>query len=80
MAYDEHRLGLKPVYRRWFYVCTFPGWVGRGKGGVGGPGGTCRGGWRCRPFIWGRGPKVGVRLVFLPPYSPELQPVGQPQG
>ena len=36
MAYDEHRMGLKPVYRRgerpkavvahryrWFYLCTF---------------------------------------------------------
>ncbi len=114
LAYDEHRLGLRPVYRRvWarrgerpsggggasvplvlrLHLCgagdggepeplvdgmdtevmswvlrELRAWLGRG-GGVGSPrpGGMAR--------VGAGGGAGGVRLVFLPPYSPELQPV-----
>ncbi|WP_460414404.1 IS630 family transposase, partial [Thermus oshimai] len=112
-AYDEHRLGLKPLLRRvwarkgerpravvahryrWFYVCTFVepetgeslsllvdgmdtevmgwvlrefrGWVGEGEAWVV----LDRAGWHTSGRL--EVPE-GIRLVFLPPYSPELQP------
>jgi transposase len=115
LAYDEHRLGLRPVYRRvwarrgerplavgahryrWFYVCTFVepetgeslsllvdgvdtevmGWVLRELRAWLGEGEEAwvvldRAGWHVSGRV---GVPEGVRLVFLPPYSPELQPV-----
>jgi hypothetical protein len=115
LAYDEHRLGLRPVYRRvwarrgerplavgahryrWFYVCTFVepetgeslsllvdgvdtevmGWVLRELRAWLGEGEEAwvvldRAGWHVSGRV--EVPE-GVRLVFLPPYSPELQPV-----
>ncbi|MFD3004587.1 IS630 family transposase [Thermus tengchongensis] len=115
-AYDEHRMGLKPVYRRvwarrgerpkavvahryrWFYLCTFVepetgeslsllvdgidtevmswalrefrGWLGEEEGEVWVV--LDRAGWHVSPRV---AVPEGVRLVFLPPYSPELQPV-----
>jgi len=118
LAYDEPRLGLRPVYRRvwarrgerplavgahryrWFYVCTFVepetgeslsllvegidtevmGWVLRElRAWLGEEAWVVldRAGWHVSGRV--EVPE-GVRLVFLPPYSPELQPVGQPQG
>mgnify|MGYP005844801823 CR=1 FL=1 len=115
LAYDEHRLGLKPVYRRvwsrkgerpkavvahrylWFYVCTFVepktgwslsllvdgidtqvmSWVLRELRATLSEGEEAwvvldRAGWHVSPKV--EVPE-GVRLIFLPPYSPELQPV-----
>jgi len=116
-AYDEHRMGLRPILRRvwsrkgrrpialgahryrWFYVCTFVepetgvsfsllvdgldtevmswilrefrAWLNLEEGEevwvV-----LDRAGWHVSPRL--EVPE-GVRLVFLPPYSPELQPV-----
>jgi hypothetical protein len=115
LAYDERRLGLRPVYRRvwarrgerplavgahryrWFYVCTFVepetgeslsllvdgvdtevmGWVLRELRAWLGEGEEAwvvldRAGWHVSGRV--EVPE-GVGLVFLPPYSPELQPV-----
>ncbi|MFZ5992855.1 MAG: transposase [Deinococcota bacterium] len=123
LAYDEHRLGLRPVYRRvwarrgerpwavgahryqWVkaraspvtYLCTFVepetgeslsllvdgvdtevmGWVLRELGAWLGEGEEAwvvldRAGWHVSPKV--EVPE-GIRRVFLPPYSPELQPV-----
>jgi hypothetical protein len=116
-AFDEHRLGLKPVYRRvwaprgktplawvrpryrWLYVygfvrpstgesefwllptvnaeafsevlrqlCPVAGvWGEEAVAGGPGPGGVAR--------VGAGGGAGGGGLVFLPPYSPELQPV-----
>lgn len=114
-AYDEHRLGLRPVYRRvwtrrgkrplavgahryrWFYVCTFvEPETGESSSLLVDGMDTEVMRWVLREFKaalreeeeawvvldragWHVSPKVevpeGIRLVFLPPYSPELQPV-----
>ncbi len=113
-AYDEHRLGLKPVGRRvwwrkgkrpqavvepryrWFYLCTFvKPETGESLSLLVDGMDTEVMSWVLREFRatlpeeeeawvvldragWHVSPKVevpeGIRLVYLPPYSPELQP------
>jgi transposase len=60
-AYLGHRLGLRPVYRRVWARRGEEAWVV-----------LDRAGWHVSGRV--EVPE-GVRLVFLPPYSPELQPV-----
>ncbi len=90
LAYDEHRLGLRPVYRRvWArrgeslsllvdgVDTEVMGWVLRELRAWLGEGEEAwvvldRAGWHVSGRV--EGPE-GVRLVFLPPYAPELQPV-----